>query len=56
MYRVCSVNLWRLSGDNKKPKKQEAHETNKEEAKEGNTRNRAHYDDALVTRQASGYD
>jgi hypothetical protein len=53
---VCSVNLWLLSGNNKEPKKQEANETNKEEAKKGNARDGAY--DALtrVEKNHSGYD
>jgi hypothetical protein len=53
---VCSVNLWRLLGDNKKPEKQQVNETNKEEAKKGNTRNRAYCTITPVEFNTSGYD
>jgi hypothetical protein len=52
---VCSVNLWCLSGNNKKPKKQEANETNKEEAKQGNARHGGKYNVVPVQYYYSGY-
>jgi hypothetical protein len=51
---VCSVNLWRLLGNNKKPEKQEVNENNKEETEMERARNRSEHSDAAIDSRASG--
>ncbi len=53
-YWVCSVNLWRLLGNNKQPEEQEVNENNKEETKQRNTGNRAKCGHGLVRYIDSG--
>ena len=49
---VCSVNLWRLLGNNQQPEKQEVNENNKEEAKQRNARYQSEHTGAGVERGA----
>jgi hypothetical protein len=51
---VCSVNLWRLLGNNKQPEKQEVNENNKEETEVERARNRREYTDATIDSRTSG--
>ncbi|MBF8296533.1 MAG: hypothetical protein HW389_3078 [Bacteroidetes bacterium] len=51
---VCSVNLWRLLGNNKQPEKQEVNENNKEETEVEKARNRSAHTDAAIESKTSG--
>jgi hypothetical protein len=51
---VCSVNLWRLLGNAKKPDKQEVNENNKEETEVEKARNRSEYTDSAMGGRTSG--
>jgi hypothetical protein len=51
---VCSVNLWRLLGNTKKPEKQEVNENNKEEIEVEKARNRSEYTYSAIESRTSG--
>jgi hypothetical protein len=51
---VCSVNLWRLLGNTKKPEKQEVNENNKEETEVEKARDRSEYPDSAMESRTSG--